>query len=291
MSKLFILCGLPGSGKSTYAKKLISECNFDIIYLSSDAIREEIYGDASIQGNPEDVFKIMHSRASEALKKGVSIIYDATNINRKNRKSIIDIGKRYDSYIACHIVWAPIDECIRRDSERTRNVGTDVIMKMAKRFEAPFFDEGINFIKVIFPDDFDADSYTSICELEMNIPHDNPNHSLNILDHCKEAFKYLNSKSSAKYKVAYAAKWHDLGKPMTKSFINSKGQITPIAHYYNHDNVGAWMSYGIKNMSLYSTWMISNHMQPFFNSKYYNKLSDELKSDIDLLHEADIEAH
>ena len=39
---LFCLCGLPASGKSTYAKELSKKENATI--YSSDAIREELYG-------------------------------------------------------------------------------------------------------------------------------------------------------------------------------------------------------------------------------------------------------
>ena len=51
--KLEILIGLPGSGKSTYCKEK-RELNSNSVYLSSDKIREELYGNESIQGNPAD---------------------------------------------------------------------------------------------------------------------------------------------------------------------------------------------------------------------------------------------
>ena len=49
--KLEILIGIPGSGKSTYAKEE-HESNSNSVYLSSDKIREELYGNESVQGNP-----------------------------------------------------------------------------------------------------------------------------------------------------------------------------------------------------------------------------------------------
>ena len=38
-------------------------------------------------------------------------------------------------------------------------------------------------------------------------------------------------------------------------------------------------------------WLISTHMDPYLNTKYYNKLPEFLKKQIDLLHEADVKAH
>lgn len=86
--KLEILIGLPGSGKSTYAKEE-HESNSNSVYLSSDKIREELYGNESIQGNPVEVFTLMQSRAIEALKSGRDVFYDATNLTRKDRAGIL----------------------------------------------------------------------------------------------------------------------------------------------------------------------------------------------------------
>lgn len=80
-----MMVGLPGSGKSTYAKELADEMR--AIICSSDAIREELCGDENSQDKNEDVFKILHSRIKECLRKGVNVIYDATNINSKRRRA------------------------------------------------------------------------------------------------------------------------------------------------------------------------------------------------------------
>ena len=80
-----MMVGLPGSGKSTYAKQLSEETN--AVICSSDTIREELYGDENSQDNNDEVFKILHSRIKENLKNGKNVIYDATNINSKRRKA------------------------------------------------------------------------------------------------------------------------------------------------------------------------------------------------------------
>ena len=50
---LTLLIGLPGSGKTTYAKNYAQKYINDVVHLSSDKIRQELYGDETIQGNPE----------------------------------------------------------------------------------------------------------------------------------------------------------------------------------------------------------------------------------------------
>ena len=286
--KLIILVGIPGSGKTTYAKNYI-ERNANTLHLSSDTIRAELYGDESIQGDPSEVFSLMQKRAVEALNEGYNVIYDTTNITRKDRASIISICPKF-ARIECHIVWHPIEVCIERDAARKRTVGKEVIDRMLKRFQAPYYDEGIDDIKIIKPDNFNRTSYYNSVMADMNIPHDNSHHTLNIYRHCKEAYEELECNTNNAILLA-AAWYHDIGKPYVKSFSDSKGNPCDEAHYYQHQCVGAWMSYGLYDINPYSAWLISTHMDPFLNTKYYNNLPPFLKRDIDILHKADLDAH
>ena len=76
-----------------------------------------------------------------------------------------------------------------------------------------------------------------------------------------------------------------------KAFVDSKGNSCENAHYYQHQCVGAWISYGLYSSNPYVAWLISTHMDPFLNTKYYNNLPKYLKEQINLLHEADLAAH
>ena len=78
MPFLFFLVGISGSGKSTIAQEYAEKFNAEV--FSSDKIRFELYGDESIQDNPQKVFQILHKRIKTALKQGKNAIYDATNL-------------------------------------------------------------------------------------------------------------------------------------------------------------------------------------------------------------------
>lgn len=288
--KLILLVGVPGVGKSTYAKQYIPDYPKQVVHLSSDSIRAELYGDESTQGNPAEVFSLMQKRAIEALNNGNDVIYDATNITRRDRASIIDICPKF-AKIEAHIIWAPINTCIERDAKRERTVGKAVIDKMLKRFHAPYYDEGIDEIKIIRPDDFDCDKYEVFCYEAMNIPHDNPHHTLNVQDHCWEARWYIERNNSSYNDLTFAAFIHDVGKPYTKAFVNSKGEPCDTAHFYQHQCVGAWMSYGYRRITPHIAWLVSTHMDLYMNTKYYRSLPPFLKKELDLLHEADRNAH
>jgi putative nucleotidyltransferase with HDIG domain len=286
MPKLIILCGIPGSGKTTYAIEYIKEHGG--YRLSSDDIRKQLYGDESIQGNPSEVFSIMQNKAIAALNQGTTVVYDATGITRKDRASIISACPKFVK-IECHVIWAPIETCIERDAARERTVGKEVVDKMLKRFQPPFYDEGFNDIKIILPDWFIGNEYENKCMEDMKIPHDNPHHTANIFDHCMHSTLHaINNKFTMDVKVA--ALYHDIGKPYVKAFIDSKGNECDTAHYYQHQCVGAWMAYGLE-VSPFVVWLIGVHMDTFFNTKYYNKLPPFLKKQVDLLHEADLAGH
>lgn len=285
--KLILLCGIPGSGKTFYAEKIKDSYSY-IVHLSSDAIRKELYGDESIQGNPSEVFSLMQNRAIEFLNNGYDVIYDATNITRKDRASIIAKCPKF-ARIKCHIIWAPIETCIERDAVRERTVGKEVIDRMLKRFQMPYYDEGIDEIEIIKPDNFNYSSYYEDIMTSMQIPHDNPHHTLDVYNHCMFAEKYAAEHNFGLI-VRSAASLHDCGKPYVKSFVNTKGETTETAHYYQHQCTGAWIACGLTS-SINVLWLISTHMAPFLNEKYYNNLPSYLKTMVDQLHEADLAAH
>jgi predicted kinase len=286
--KLILLVGPPGAGKTTYAHKYIEE-HPGTVHLSSDAIRKELHGDESIQNNPGEVFAIMQKRAIAGLDFGYDVIYDATSMTRKDRAGIIAACPKFIK-IECHIIWAPIETCIERDAARERTVGKEVIDRMLKRFQAPYYEEGIHEIKVILPNDFYLAEYRSDCIEAMKISHDNPHHTLDIYDHCFAANSYTCDNFKGEIEMQLAAFYHDVGKPYVKSFTDNKGNKCETAHYYQHQCISSWLSYGFPFVNPKIAWLVSEHMSPFMNTKYYRNLPVYLKEDIDILHEADLSA-
>lgn len=286
---LVLTVGVPGSGKTTYSKKYVSE-HKNTIHLSSDLIREKLYGNEAIQGDPNEVFSIMQKMAIEALNCGRNVVYDATNVTRKDRAYIISQCPKFVK-IEVHIVWAPIETCIERDATRSRTVGKDVIDRMLKRFQPPYYDEGIDEIKVILPDNFASWEYSNRIREATNIPHDNPHHTLGIKEHCEAAAKYVWKHFNANPDLFSAALYHDVGKPYVKAFVDGKGNPCETAHYYQHHCVSSWMYYGVCSTAYEVAWLIGVHMEPYFDSKYYRNLSPYLKEMVDKLHAADVAAH
>jgi predicted kinase len=319
MATFIMLMGLPGSGKSYYAKEY-TKLDKDAIIISSDDIRQELWGDANDQSNPSKIFETMFDRTVEALKSGKNVIYDATNLIAKTRKSTLTRLRQIfkeDLYSALYLITCSISECKRRQGDRERKVPEEVIDRMVRQFQAPWYNEGWD---VIFTynsgkmQNIDREHWRMLGE-----SHDNHHHTLSLELHCSTCEAYMrkeihyNNDVSTREKMMLieAAYHHDIGKHKTKAFKDSRDKPSDEAHYYSHDNVGAylWLSgdKGInwtKDEFLFIGLLIQWHMQPYFlfdkegnykeNLKFWcdkKGFNDFFYKCICLLHEADSAAH
>ena len=141
---VYVLVGCPACGKSTFAKNFDN----DTVVISSDAIREELYGDEAIQGNGKEVFSLYYDRAIAAIENGYDVILDATNVTRKARKNIFStLGK---SNIDCKFVAIcferELDVLLKQNAGRKRKVPKGVIERMYHNYVRPVEQEGFDKI-------------------------------------------------------------------------------------------------------------------------------------------------
>lgn len=300
MTKMFMMIGLPASGKSALAEKFSKSEDAEIV--SSDNIRKEIYGDENIQGDNNKVFRILQERIINGLKNNKSMIYDATNISYKTRMAFLQRLNKLDVEKIAVMVATPYEECLIRNEQRERKVPEEVIKRMYYNFYVPQYFEGFGDIQIIH-NELSPLKWDELLK-KMDISQDNPHHSLSILEHCKKTQELLN-KEELRWYTKDVGLLHDIGKVETKTFINSKGEKTDIAHYYNHEKVGAYISClninGLWQMGVLDTIerakLIQWHMLPWTNmsekteQKYKKLLGENFWNDLMILHKADEEAH
>lgn len=267
--------------------------------------------DVNRQDKNADVFLEAEKIIKNEIEKR-NVIFDATNINYKRRIEFINKFEKYCKKIYLCFVWANYEECLERNAKRERKVPEEVIKRMYMNFDIPqIFEENylngkvnsvIYFNTNIIIDNIDWNKL----EKKMNIPHDNPNHKLSILDHCLKARDYFDDED-----LKLAAYLHDIGKPFCKTFINTKGEKTETAHYYNHEKVGAYnsipyiLNYIQKNIEFYKfpylhviyisnliRWHMLLHSELSEKSieKYKEKFGKVFWKDLNLLHKADLNA-
>lgn len=305
-----MLVGLPASGKTTHAHEMKNDYEEvfkqEYIILSSDEVRKDLYGDENIQGDSSEVFRILHDKVIDSLKDNISVIYDATNITIKNRKSILDKIKEFSKEnnkeirIGCEILATPIDKCIEQNSKRERKVPDNVIYSMQSKFQLPLYREGFDFIE-FRRDEKNSCYYNFFFERKMRgFNQSCPYHDFDLDKHCELTAQYIDDNCCAdEYSILLeAARLHDYGKLFTQSFDENG-----IAHYYNHENVGAYESY-FYTYSIYKKGVIIDvmnlifwHMLPYNprSTKALDKIKNEYGKDfydrLMLLHEADKAAH
>lgn len=149
LPKFIMLCGIPGSGKSTYCNKYKN--NKDYVIISSDSIREEL-GDINDQSKNTEVFQIVHDRTKDALKNGYNVIQDCTSLNRKKRIAFLRQIQDIPCEKICVLFATPIEICKANNANRERKVPEEVIDRMIKNFEVPAYCEGWNDIQIVWWD-------------------------------------------------------------------------------------------------------------------------------------------
>ena len=143
---IYIAVGLPGSGKSTYAKNFIKDKNIE--YLSSDELRA-VYGkDETDQSVTSIVFGHIKRKVDEFLKDGKNVLVDATSVNRRERSDYINTAKKYGAKVIALVFKMDrqglIDRNKKRGEQGGRVVPDWVIDKMLSKYEEPSTSEGID---------------------------------------------------------------------------------------------------------------------------------------------------
>ncbi len=90
---LVALSGLPGTGKSFVAGKLAER--LPVLVLESDALRKTLFARPSY--SPEEstrLFQASHYLVESWVKRGISIVIDATNLTEKYREPLYGIAER-----------------------------------------------------------------------------------------------------------------------------------------------------------------------------------------------------
>lgn len=119
MASLIIICGLPGVGKTTVAKKLAAKTK--AILLRTDVIRKESkkvdYSEKVMRG----VYEKMFFQAKNLLKEGKDVILDATFYARKRRGVAKKIAKEVGAGFKIVEVICPKNLVKKRMKKRKRD--------------------------------------------------------------------------------------------------------------------------------------------------------------------------
>lgn len=278
-----MLIGIPGSGKSTWANDNKEGC----IIASSDELRKELFGDVNVQSNNTELFQELHRRIKKWLSYGLNVIYDATNLNCRLRMSFLNEISKIDCHKTAIVFATPYEICLRRNWMRNRKVPDEVMDRMYRNFQTPWYFEGWDSIDVIY--DYKHQQPFRMEDF-IGYEQNNPHHTKDLGTHMEAVFKYLQERTNDT-NLLDAGRMHDCGKPYTK-FADENGDY----HYYNHEHIGAYDALASYGAFLETSALINYHMYPIHwlqektRAKYEKLFGKEFYDKIMLLHEADMNA-
>lgn len=296
---LTMLVGLPGSGKTYYAKQLQEETG--AMLISSDEMRVILLGDENDQQHQNELFDVIYKSIENCLLCNNDVIYDATNIAKKYRVGLLHFLKKVECYKKCIIVATPFEECMKNNDARERHVPEEVLYRMRNNFTIPAYFEGWDEIHIHYTDPSYAYYYgvpSSAYKKYLDYDQKNHHHKLSLGEHMRQTYEAV--KQYGDPILNEAALLHDVGKPYCQSFIDKNGNYTSDAHYYNHHNISAYQAlfYNIINDKLKVVTLVNYHMEPYFWRKQSNVEEKrkkewplEMYEKIIKLHAADVSAH
>lgn len=153
---LYVSCGIPGSGKTTFLNKVKKE---NEIIVSRDDIRTPLLKkQEDFFKHEKEVYKTFITKIGKGLQSGYNVYADATHLNRFSRQKLFDNLEGYFpnlEYILEAIYFnVPIQICLQRNNNRTgrARVPEHAILSMANNFSKPLFTEGFCHIWVVDQD-------------------------------------------------------------------------------------------------------------------------------------------
>lgn len=236
---LYMLCGLPGSGKTTIAAQMANE-DPNTVIVSMD------------NTNNKDI--------RQSLKDGKDVIVDYPNVTMKSRRYVLTEIDDLDINRVCLIIPKPYQDCINDIDYIEYPVYPDLIERSRRQFEIPFMEEGwdkIEFVNLLY--NYHPNELPNMHDFDQR----NPYHTMDLYSHCATTMRTFITEYQYSISFACGALFHDMGKMYTQSLDKNW-----VAHCFNHQNVGAYdymtaMYHTDPDAVLDACFLINYHMLPF----------------------------
>lgn len=134
MPTLYLLCGAPGSGKTTQSNQMAEQYNAELVS----------FDERHCLRHTDMILPIV-----EALTDGKNVIADSVFTHINQRITVLDAMKDIPCRKILVYMDTPLDECLRRNANRKCRLPDFVVESFYQSFEKPTLSEGWDEIIVI----------------------------------------------------------------------------------------------------------------------------------------------
>jgi predicted kinase len=137
--RLILVCGLPGTGKTTVAKKIADKTGSFV--FNTDIVRKELFEKPGYTENEKSlIYNLLFEMAEKFLRSAKNVVLDGTFYKKELRERVRKIAEKMNSDF--HLVEVKCEEKIlkgrmgKRKKEKTpSDADFGVYMKIKKEFE------------------------------------------------------------------------------------------------------------------------------------------------------------
>lgn len=116
---VFLMLGYPGAGKTYFARQFAKHTG--AVHLSSDRIRFELFEEPQFSEAENDVVnRLLYYMFDEVVATGGSVVFDANNNRRSQRKELADKARKQGAEICLVWVQTDLETSARRAANRDR---------------------------------------------------------------------------------------------------------------------------------------------------------------------------
>ena len=146
---IYLISGIPASGKSTYARELAATTG--ALYISRDEIRFSMLKDGEDYFAHEDeVMDSFIEQIQESINSRHNCIADATHLNYSSRVKVLNRLDLKNAKVILVIMDTPLAVCMARNAKRDglARVPDSVIKKMWERHRGPDAEEAKRYAQI-----------------------------------------------------------------------------------------------------------------------------------------------